>query len=230
MDIQNAETMIKSKLDMILQNPYVMAVLKITLILYAATLAPKLPSFVQATFANTFVKILAIALIAYIAEVDFQLAIILAIIFVLGINAASGRGIFESYTNVQAPFYSDETKYTNLLGSPAIVGNATLIQSSSDNYSGCDNIKMADLLSVFDNDHIKLQTTVMYAYKSLIDQLPNGSTPQENLMSIAKSIGLPGNIEFNDDNASLIATILINSGFAINKTCTAPYGDGMINQ
>lgn len=225
--IQTAEITIKRNLDVILKNPYVMAVLKVTLVLYASLLAPRLPSMIRSTFTNTFVKITALALIAYLADVDFQLAIILAIIYVLGVNVSAGRGIFESYTNMQSPYFADQQKYTNLLGEPAIIGDATLIESSSDNYSGCDNIKMDDLLSTFDNDSVKLQTTVMYAYKSLIDQLPPNSTAQENLTAIAKSIGLPGNIQFNDANAPLIATILLNHGFKISDSCQPPHGDNM---
>jgi DNA polymerase III delta subunit len=227
--IQNAEIIITKNLETLLKNPNVMIALKISLVLYASALAPRLPSMVQSTFSNTFVKITALALIAFLADVDFQLAIILSIIYVLGINVASGRGIFESYTNVQSPFFKDQRKYKTLLGSPVIVGNAKLIESSSDNYSGCENIKMDDLLSTFDNDSLKLQTTVMYAYKDLLDRLPHDSTAKEKLVSVAKSIGLPGNVKFNDYNAPFIATILLNHGFKISNTCQAPYGGDMIN-
>lgn len=232
--IKNVEAIIKSKLDPVLQNPYVMAVLKISLILYAAQIAPRLPSMASATLQNTFVKIAAIALTAYIAEVDFQLAIILAIIFVIGINASAGRGFFESYENMgmmedQGPFYADQTKYQNLLQKPAVVGNAILLNSNSDNYSGCNDIKMVDLLAVFDNDKLKLQNTVMYAFKELANQLPKDSDAMSNLVKIAKACGLPGNVQFNDSTASLIATVLVNYGFKINKTCQPPNGDGMIN-
>lgn len=232
--IKNVEAVIKSKLDPILQNPYVMAVLKITLILYAAQIAPRLPNMASETLQNTFVKIVAIALTAYIAEVDFQLAIILAIIFVIGINASAGRGFFESYQNMgmiqeQGPYYADQTKYKNLLQEPAIVGKAVLLDSMSDNYSSCNDIKMADLLAVFDNDKLKLQNTVIYAFKELANQLPKDSDAMSNLVKIAKAVGLPGNIEFNDSTAPLIATTLINFGFKISKTCQPPYGPGMIN-
>jgi len=232
--IKNVEAIIKSKLDPVLQNPYVMAILKISLILYASQIAPRLPSMVSVTLQNTFVKIAVIALTAYIAEVDFQLAIILAIIFVIGINASSGRGFFESYENMrniedQGPFYADQTKYKNLLQEPAVINNFTLLNSNSDNYSGCDDIKMADLLAVFDNDHLKLQNTVMYAFKELANQLPKDSDAMSNLVKMVKAVGAPGNIQFNDSTASLLATILINAGFVINDKCRGPIGTGMIN-
>lgn len=233
--IKNVEAVIKSNLDPILQNPYVMAVLKISLILYAAQIAPRLPNMASATLQNTFVKIAAIALTAYIAEVDFQLAIILAIIFVIGINASAGRGFFESYENMgmmedQGPFYADQTKYQTLLQKPAVVGNAVLLDSYSDSYSACDNIKMADLLAVFDNDHLKLQNTVMYAYKELANKLPKDSDAMTNLVKMVKAVGAPGNIKFTDASAPILATILINAGFVINDKCRAPYQDGLINQ
>lgn len=231
--IKNVETIIKSNLDPILQNPYVMAVLKISLILYASQIAPKLPNMASATLQNTFVKIAAIALTAYIAEVDFQLAIILAIIFVIGINTSAGRGFFESYENTmmedQGPFYADQTKYQTLLQKPAVINNFTLLDSNSDNYSSCDNIKMVDLLAVFDNDHLKLQNTVMYAYKELANKLPKDSDAMTNLVKIAKACGIPGNLQFTDANAKTIATILINGGFVINDKCRAPTGSEMIN-
>ena len=63
--IQNAQVYVQHKLNAVLQNPYVMAILKVGLVLYASRIAPRLPSAVQDTFANTFVKIIAIALIAY---------------------------------------------------------------------------------------------------------------------------------------------------------------------
>lgn len=233
--IKNVETVIKSNLDPILQNPYIMAVLKISLILYASQIAPRLPNMASITLQNTFVKITAIALTAYIAEVDFQLAIILAVIFVIGINVSAGRGYFESYENMNmnledhGPYFADQTKYQTLLQKPVVVGNAVLLDSMSDNYSGCDDVKMADLLAVFDNDHVKLQNTVMYAYKELANQLPKDSDAMSNLVKMVKAVGAPGNIQFNDSTAPLLATILINGGFVINKTCGPPNQSGMIN-
>ena len=53
--IQNAQVYVQHKLNAVLQNPYVMAILKVGLVLYASRIAPRLPSAVQDTFANTFV-------------------------------------------------------------------------------------------------------------------------------------------------------------------------------
>lgn len=224
--IQNAQVYVQDNLNIALQNPYVMAVLKIGLILYASLIAPRLPTIVQDTFSNTFFKIIAIALIAYLAEVDFQLAIILAVIFVLSANLLSGRGIFESYESIssghEGVYQSDMTKYTNLLGEPAPISKFNLIESLSDYYPGCNKVTMADLLSLFDGDHLKLQDTVKNAFADLNKMLPDNDDSKDKLTKIARAVGLPYNVEFNDVNAPLIATILLNYGYKVSDSCQAP--------
>lgn len=215
------KNIVQSKLDIVLKNHYFLTFLKIFLVLYAAKLAPTLPNKVSNIFENTFVKIIVVALIAYLAEVDFQLAIILSIVFVLSTNLLSGRHILESYEN-QGAFQSDQTKYTTLLGEPAVVGKAILIESQSDNFPGCNSVTVADLLSVFDGDHLRLQKTVMSSYNSLMNQLPVDSDARSKLDKITRSLGLPYNVELTEKSAPLIATMLINSGFVVNKDCSAP--------
>lgn len=221
--IQGVQTYITENVNAVLKNPYVMAILKVFLVLYASQLAPRVPSVVSTAFSNTFVKIIAIALLAYLAELDFQLAIILAIIFVLGSNVLSGRDVLESYGNLQGEYQSDMTKYTTLLGKPVQIHNAKLIESISDNYPGCNNVKLADLLNIFDGDHVKLQQTVTYTFTQLHNALPEKSTAKENLIKIARAVGLPYNVELNDTNAPLIATILLNYGYKISEDCQVPH-------
>lgn len=219
--INKVENIIKGNLDVLLQKPFLMAFLKVFLVLYASKLAPTLPTLVSNTFSHTFIKVIAIALIAYLADVDFQLAIILSMIFVLSTNLLSGRGILESYEN-QGTFYSDQTKYTNLLGKPAVVGHATIMESQSDNYPGCNSVTMADLLSVFDGDHTKLQQTVQSSYIGLMNQLPADSDAKIKLEKITRAIGLPYNVELTEKNAPIIATLLINANFIVNNRGCAP--------
>ena len=222
--LQNIQTAVQSNLNTLLQNPYLMAVLKVGLILYASRIAPKMPSYVQNTFENTFVKIIAIALLAYVSEVDFQLAILLAIVLVLGTNLLGGRGIFESYNNVGfnnvGEYQSDMTKYTNLLGKPAQVGKFKLMESLSDNYPGCNKVTLKDLLALFNGDAPKLQKTVQYAFSELNAIL--AGKDKENLLRVARAAGLPYNVELSDENAPLIATILLNYGYKVSDTCQAP--------
>jgi energy-coupling factor transporter transmembrane protein EcfT len=224
--LKNIEAIVENNVKTALNNPYVMAIVKISLVLYAAQIAPKVPQSITGLFQNTLFKIVVIALIAYLADVDFQLAIIIAIVYVLGMNGLSGRGFFESYNNVMpietpAMYYSDTSKLTDLLGKP-VSTFGTIIESNSDNYSGCDNVTMKDILALFDGDHAKLQSTVMFSYKALMEQLPNELPAKEKLVKIAHALGIPYNVELNDKNAPLIATFLLNVGYVINDTCQPP--------
>ncbi len=191
-----------------LRNPYLMAVLKITLALYAAQLAPRLPAPAVKIFENTFVKIIAIAMIAYLSERDFQLAIILAVAYVVGINVVSGRGILESFSD-----FSNNYKTH---------GNAKLIEPKSVLYPGCQNVTLADLQKAFDGDNIKLHTTVQFAYGELLSKA-NNKNAKETLMKMAYAVGLPYNIDMSkEENAPLIATMLMYAGFNIGTTCIPP--------
>lgn len=213
----------KSKLDIVLDNPYIMAVIKIVLILYASQIAPKLPSLAQNTLQNTFVKIIGVALIAYLAEVDFQLSIILAVIFVLSTNLLSGRSVFESYDNIEyGKYHADQSKYVDLLGSPSTIGTAKLQESLSDNYPGCNKVTIKDLLALFDGDAMKLQKTVQYAINDIMKKLPSDSDAKTNLTKIARAVGLPYNVKLIDSNASLIATMLLQYGYKVSDDCQVP--------
>lgn len=221
--IKNVTNVAQVKLNQVLQNPYIMAVTKIILVLYASQLAPKLPTVVQNTFQNTFVKIIALVLIAYLAEVDFQLAILTAVVFVLSTNLLSGRSVFESYKNIEYQVYqSDMTKYTNLLGKQAVVGNAKIQESFTDNYPGCNNVTVEDLLSLFDGNKLKLQTTLQYAVSELLKSYPAESDAKSKLMKMARAIGLPYNVQLNDTNAPFLASLLLNYGFKVSEKCQVP--------
>lgn len=224
--LQNVQESVQRNLNVVLKNPYVMAVLKVGLVLYASRIAPRLPSTVQDTFNNTFVKIIAIALLAYISELDFQLAILLAIVFVLSSNLLSGRGMFESYDNISSntvgEYHADMTKYTDLLGKPASVGKFKLQESLSDNYPGCNQVTMKDLIALFEGDALKLQQTVQYAFADLNRMLPADDDAKVKLNKIARAVGLPYNVELNDENAPLIATLLLNYGYKISDECQVP--------
>lgn len=200
--VKNADSAVQKTLA----NPYVMAVLKITLALYAAQLAPRLPSSVSLLFQNTFVKLLALFLIVYFAEHDFQLAILLAVVFVFGSNLLSGRGLFESFANFDASMKGD--------------GKFTLIEPKSVIYPGCQNITLQDLITAFDGDHIKLQDTVNYSYRQLLSKVTS-KDGKENLMKLAYACGLNYNRRFTDEDAPYIATILMYNGFQFG-TCMPP--------
>lgn len=205
----------------ILSNEYFTTLAKIILILYASQIAPTAPSYIINLFKNTYVKIALIFLMIFMMNNDFQFSLLFAIIFVLGVNAISGRSLFESYTNIdmdairdnQESYSKDYKKF----------GNFTLIDPKNEIYPGCLDIKLKDLLIVFDNDHYKLHNAVQNSFKELLsDPSYKNMKDKERLEQIALAAGLPYNLEINDENAPWIATLLINRGFIINKSCHPP--------
>jgi hypothetical protein len=209
----------ESGLQYFLQNPYFMAILKLTLALYAVKIAPNPPQFLDNIFQNTFFKIVALAIIMYLSNVDFQLAIMLAVIYVISMNIASGRQFLESFTdkNVYADYSKEYKPY----------GNQKLVEPKINVYPGCQNITMQDLLNAFGGDQQKLLETTQYAFKELY-QATQSKDVKNKLTSLAYATGLPYNINWEyPETAPYIATLLVNAGFRLNDTCHVPEdGDG----
>lgn len=198
-----------------------MTALKVTLVLFAAQLAPRPNKWLTDLFKNTYVKIVAVAGIAYIANEDLQLAIILAIIYVFAINLSAGRGVLESFEGELVSYEKDMSKLKDLLGKPVPPPFGTIIESESDIYPGCKSIKLADLLKIFEGDAVKLQQTVVYTYSQMMQKLKS-STAKDRLIEMARIIGIPYNMEINEANANFVATFLVNAGFKISESCAAP--------
>jgi hypothetical protein len=205
--INQVSQTVDGQLQRALANPFLMAVLKIMIALYAAQVAPRLPGKITDLFQTTLVKVIALFLIIYISERDFQLAVMLSVLFVLGTNFVAGRGIFESFSDFSNVFTSSTS--------------AKLIEPMSAIYPGCQKLTIADVEKVFDGDNIKMQTTVMQTYHELLQKV-KGKPAKESLMKIAHAIGLPHNIKFNDESAPYIATLLMYHGFMITESCRAP--------
>jgi hypothetical protein len=192
-----------------LMNPYIMAVVKLTLLIYAARIAPRLPDAAQKALENTYVKMFLITLIVYLSEKDFQLALILAVVYVMAVNFISGRGFLESFAN-----YSSEYK-KHFTGE--------LIEPKTVIYPGCLNMTMADLENAFGGDQEKLTKTVTMAFKELLASAKDKNA-KEKLMQMAYYTGLPYNMKFNEENAPYIATILVYRGFDLGSVCHPPRG------
>jgi hypothetical protein len=206
--ISQAEKFVEKQISYPLSNPYIMAVLKITFALYAAQISPRAPEYLQKLFKNTFVKLFLIALIIYLSEKDLQLAILLAIIYVFGMNLLSGRGIFESFSN-----YSSDYKPS---------GNSKLLEPKTALYPGCESVTMDDLVKVFDGDHSKFSNAVQYSFQELMMRTKSKDS-KEMLMKIAYAAGLPYNLSFDKpETAPYIATLLVNYGFNVKDNCHPP--------
>ncbi len=215
--INNATKMIESQIDIPLSNPYVMAVLKITLALFAAQIAPRAPGYIQDLFKNTFVKIILISLIVYISEKDLQLALLFSIIFVLGSNLLSGRSFLESFQS-----FSEGKELAEFSANYKSDGKMKLLESTSDIFPGCENITMADLQKIFDGDISKFSKAVNYSFKQLIATAKDKSS-KDRIMTIAHYAGLADNMTFeNPETAPYLATLLVNYGFNINDKCQPP--------
>jgi hypothetical protein len=206
---------ISKNIDKGLANPYIMTILKVVLILYASEIAPTLPKVVSNLFANTWIKIVSLFLITYIASRDIQLAIILSFVFVTSTNLLSGKGALENFAN----FSKDYTSSTNL----------KLISPVSNIYPGCSDIKLSDITNLFQGDSLKMQNNVSSSFRDLLIST-SSLKGKEQLMRIADIIGLPDSIEFTDENAPYIATFLVTKGVNINGICRPPSQDQMIAQ
>jgi len=205
--IRQSTQFLENSLAYPLSNPYIMAVLKISLALYGAQIAPKSPKYIEDLFKNTFVKILLIFLIIYLSERDFQLAILLAVIYVLGMNIASGRGVFESFSN-----YSSEYKGSG----------GKMLEPKTMLYPGCSDVTMDDLYKMFEGNQTKMQNSVQYSFQELLLKSKTKDS-KELVMKLAYAAGLPYNLSFDKpETAPYIATLLVNYGFAINDKCQPP--------
>ena len=73
-----------------------------------------------------------------------------------------------------------------------------LVWPQTNTYPNCSDIKVKDLLTVFDNNELSLKKAMYMC-------------------------NIPLNISLNDLNAPLIATYLINYGYKVSTTCQPPF-------
>jgi hypothetical protein len=214
--INSTTKMIEAQLDQPLSNPYIMAILKISLALFAGQIAPRPPQYIQDIFKNTYAKIALISLIIYISEKDLQLALLISIIFVLGSNYLSGRDILESFQSIsgkELAEYSPKYEITNKM---------TLLEGKSDIFPGCENITMDDLQKVFDGDVEKFSKAVNKSFKELVASAKDKQS-KDRIMAIGHYAGLSRNMTFeNPETAPYLATLLVNYGFNLNDSCQPP--------
>lgn len=195
--------------NQVLANPYIMAVVKVTLALYAAQIAPRAPDALQSFFSNVYAKIFLIFVIVYLSEKDFQLAILISVVFVLSMNALSGRGLFETFADYTGAYVPE--------------GGFTLIEPKTMIYPGCNNITMDDLYKAFEGDRLKMQHAVQYSFKQLMAKSKSENS-KDLLTKVAYAAGLPYNLSFSKpETAPYIATLLVNYGYNIKDDCQPPY-------
>lgn len=198
-------------IDKFFQNVYVMTALKVLVIIYGARLSPGLPSALDNLFTQTWFKILGIAVIIWLSYKDFPFALIMSIVFVLGINFVSGRSVLESYADYSPNYVIDNPQ--------------KLIEPKSNLYPGCVDLTMNDLLQYFSGDPKKLQDTLGYTYQQLEQNVYKVDSDSFNKMKdMAYYIGLPHNVDLTkNENAPLIATYLLMAGYNFTDSCSNPH-------
>ena len=82
------------------------------------------------------------------------MSILIAVAFVLSMNALSGRGMFETFADYTGKYVPE--------------GGFTLIEPKTMIYPGCQNITMDDLYKAFEGDRLKMQSAVQYTFKQLM--------------------------------------------------------------
>jgi len=190
-------------------NIYVLTVIKLVLILYSAQIVGNIPVYMQKMFNNTIFKIVYVFLLTLTVRFDIQFALVFAIVFVVGSNYASGKPLFEMFSDTgYSAFAKTFTKDTT----------STLLIPQNNIYSGCAGIKLQTLINAFGGDKLKLQTTVQSAFKDLLSR-PNNADAQKRLLDISYIAGLPHNVHIDDENAPLIATVLVDYGFNFGGNC-----------
>lgn len=116
----------------VLSNSAVKSVVALLFILYGTLVGPTLPSEWLFLFDNIFFRIIFLSLIVWTGNKDPLLSIAIATTFIVLMNIANKKGLFEK-------FEGPETSV----------------------YPGCINLKVADLLESFDNNQDDLLNAML---------------------------------------------------------------------
>jgi chromate transport protein ChrA len=87
--------------DQLMLNPYFATILTIILTVYASLASHKLPNFLKKLFDNTLFKIIIISFIAYRANKNPQLSILIAVCFVITLNFLAEKETKETFEQIE---------------------------------------------------------------------------------------------------------------------------------
>ncbi len=88
--------------DKWMANPYFATIITIVLAVYASLASPNLPSYFKKLFDNSIFKILIITFIAYRANSNPQLSLLVAICFVVTLNFLAEKETKEAFEQIEA--------------------------------------------------------------------------------------------------------------------------------
>ena len=135
--------------DNLMLNPYFATVITIILSVYAALASPKLPNFLKKLFDNSIFKVLIISFIAYRANKNPQLSLLIAICFVVTLNFLAEKENKEAFEQIetfnQLEYFSNALDMdTNI--QPMSESNYSYINesisNSDSNYSSSNNSEL----------------------------------------------------------------------------------------
>ena|SRR3978361_973056 len=166
--LDNFNSTVNGVLDPIFTNPDIRPILVLALAVYGGLSKTVFPDVLGKYTGNFAIRAVLLALLIWIANRDPAVAIVAATSFMVVLNFAGGKGIFEKF----------EGPETAVL--PA-----------------CLNMTVYDLLASFNNDKVALM----------------------DAMTVAR---IPGDVKITNYYAPMIATYLVNKGFALNSSCGPP--------
>jgi hypothetical protein len=134
--MQAFNNIVNLKLKNLKSDILLRSVFTLSLVLYAGFAAPSLPKVVLVLFDNPFFRILFLSLVMWNINDDPSMSIILAMIFVMGMNTLAGKKLLERFELL------DQT--TNIL-------------------PGCLNITLNDILLSFDKNTKRLKKAMVKA-------------------------------------------------------------------
>ncbi len=105
--IKNFDSTLEQRMSPFKKTFYLKGILHLILVLYAGLLAPKLPREVLFLFENQYFKLFIFSLILWTAQFSPSTAILLSLAFMISMNAANKKPLWEFLENVAAPAAQD---------------------------------------------------------------------------------------------------------------------------
>ena len=99
---------VKNYLDAFFENEYSGTILSVMLVLYGGLAAPRLPGFVRKLFENAIFRILILSLVAYGGNKNPQVAIVIAIAFIISMNYIRENDFIENFADDFDDDYMDD--------------------------------------------------------------------------------------------------------------------------
>jgi len=156
----------------IIKSSHVSIIILAIVLLNVVYVADKVPASIKNIITHPIVRYSAVLLYVYQSYGSFTPAVIATLVVF----------VFYHVYNFFLTFFKDHFK---------------IISPGPDVYPGCVDIKVSDLLALFDGDEAKLKTTL-------------------------ETIGVPYDKYLTDENAPLIATYLVNFGHNVTQECAVP--------